>query len=272
MRAFRRINKLHMGASVVAIAALVPLTGCGSSGTSLSTSTSAQTTPTNAGTSTTVPTATTSPVTTGRNYNPKIVPSQFTTNVNNPYFPLKPGTTHIYKGTRDGVPTETRYTVTNQTKTVMGVKTLVIKDVVTQNHSLVEKTSDWYAQDSKGNVWYFGENTAEYANGVVTNTDGTWEAGVDHALPGIVMEATSKVGDHYRQEYRPGIAEDTATVLQTNASIKVPAGTYNHVMVTRDINPLDPTKHEKKWFAPGVGFVHADLHQGGHHEISSLVK
>lgn len=219
-----------------------------------------------------VPPATTAPVTTGRSYHPKIVPSQFSTTVDNRYFPLKPGTTHIYKGTRDGVPTSTRYVVLRQTETVMGVKCLVISDIVTQNHSLVEKTTDWYAQDSKGNVWYFGENTAEYAIGVVTNTDGTWQAGVDLALPGIVMEASSSVGDHYRQEYRPGIAEDTATVLQTNASIKLPLGTFSHVVVTRDINPLDPAKHERKWFAPGVGFVHADLHQASHHEVSSLVR
>ncbi len=262
------------GVAVTGLASLLVLAGCGSSGTSLSSPQAGQTTSRTPSTSSTgpVPSVTTAPVTTGRNYHPKIVPSQFSTTVDNRYFPLKPGTTYLYKGTRDGVPTSTRYAVLKQTKTVMGVRCLVISDIVTQNHSLVEKTTDWYAQDSKGNVWYFGENTAEYANGVVTNTDGTWEAGVDHALPGIVMEVNSRTGDHYRQEYRPGIAEDTATVLQTNASIKLPSGTYRHVVVTRDINPLDPTKHERKWFAPGVGFVHADLHQGGHHEVSSLVK
>ncbi len=254
--------------ALTGLASLLALGGCSSSPQARQTTTSTPSTSRPGS----VPAATTAPVTTGRNYHPKIVPSEFSTTVNNRYFPLVPGTTHIYRGTRDGVPTSTRYAVLNQTKTVMGVKCLVISDIVTQNHSLVEKTTDWYAQDSKGNVWYFGENTAEYVNGVVTNTDGTWEAGVDHALPGIVMEADSSTGDHYRQEYRPGIAEDTATVLQTNASIKLPSGTYSHVVVTRDINPLDPTKHERKWFAAGVGFVHADLTQGGHHEVSSLVK
>ncbi len=265
---FSRTRGALAGAAVTGLASLLALGGCSSSSQAGKPTSS---TPSTSRTGAVSP-ATTAPVTTGRNYRPKIVPSQFSTTVDNRYFPLKPGTTHIYKGTRDGVPTSTRYAVLKQNKTVMGVKCLVISDIVTQNHSLVEKTTDWYAQDSLGNVWYFGENTAEYANGVVTNTDGTWEAGVDHALPGIVMEASSRTSDHYRQEYRPGIAEDTATVLQTNASIKLPSGTYSHVVVTRDINPLDPTKHERKWFAPGVGFVHADLHQGGHHEVSSLVQ
>ncbi len=268
---FSRTRGALAGVALTGVASLLAVGGCGSSGTSLSSPQTTSRTPSTSSTGS-VPPATTGPVTTGRNYHPKIVPSQFSTTVNNRYFPLKPGTTRLYRGTRDGVPTSTRYAVLKQTKSVMGVKCLVISDVVTQNHSLVEKTTDWYAQDSKGNVWYFGENTAEYINGVVTNTDGTWEAGVDHALPGIVMEASSRTNDHYRQEYRPGIAEDTATVLETNASIKLPSGTYSHVVVTQDINPLDPTKHERKWFAPGVGFVHADLHQGGHHEVSSLVK
>ncbi|MCW2760085.1 MAG: hypothetical protein JWR85_286 [Marmoricola sp.] len=258
------------GVAATALMSLLALTACSSGGSSPS---ATQTGPTGPATPTaSTPSATTAPVTTGQNYHPSIVPSQFSTTVDNRYFPLKSGTSHLYKGTRDGVPTSTRYAVLKQTKTVMGVKCLVISDIVTQNHSLVEKTTDWYAQDREGNVWYFGENTAEYANGIVTNTDGTWEAGVDHALPGIVMKASSTHADHYRQEYRPGIAEDTATVLQTNASITLPLGSYQHVMITRDINPLDPTKHERKWFAPGVGFVHADLHQGGHHEVSSLVK
>lgn len=205
-------------------------------------------------------------------YHPKIVPSQFTSKIDNRYLPLTPGTTKVYKGTRDGVPTQTMVKVLKGTKSVFGVECVIVSDVVTQNHSLVEKTTDWYAQDSAGNVWYFGENTAEYKNGIVTSTAGTWQAGVDKALPGIVMEANPIKGHRFRQEYRPGVALDKATVLDTNATVTTPAGTYRNVVVTDDINPLDPTKKEHKWYAPGVGFVHAVLHQGGHTEISSLVK
>jgi hypothetical protein len=206
------------------------------------------------------------------NYKPKIDPSQFTNRVTNKYFPMPQGKVLHYRGIRDGKPTEHVFTVTRQTKTVMGVKCAVIKDVVTQNGSLVEKTTDWYAQDSAGNVWYFGEDTAEYANGVVTSTHGTWEAGVDKAQPGIVMPAVPVVGKTYQQEYRPGVAMDRATILSVNATVKVPAGTFRNAVITFDKNPLDPSKKERKWYAAGKGFVMAILHGGGHTETTKLAR
>ena len=154
----------------------------------------------------------------------------------------------------------------------MGVRCVVVQDVVTQHQSLVEKTTDWYAQDKAGNVWYFGEDTAEYQNGVVTSTSGTWEAGVDMAQPGIVMPARPKVGATYRQEYRPGVALDMATILSVNSTAKVPAGTFHHVVETLDKNPLDPSKIEHKWYAAGAGFVKAVLHGGGHVETTLQVR
>jgi hypothetical protein len=276
----RRLNKRmsgripRAGASIAAVLGVITIAACGSGGTQITT---ANRTTTGTGTSTaaTVPTTTTPsgrPVAANVHYNPKIVPSRFTDKITNKYQPWKPGTTHLFKGTRDGVPTKTMVTVTNQAKTIMGVRCVTVEDVVTSNGSLVEKTTDWYAQDNKGNVWYFGEQTAEYSNGVVTSTAGTWEAGVDKAKPGIVMEAHPKKGDSYRQEFRPGVALDKATVLSTDATVKVPAGTFRHVVVTNDINPLDPSKHERKWFAPGIGFVQAHLTSSQHHELSKLVK
>jgi hypothetical protein len=205
-------------------------------------------------------------------YHPKIDPASFTDRITNRYFSVIPGTVHQYVGKRDGVPTAHTFTVTRQTRTVMGVRCVVVKDVVTQNGSLVEKTTDWYAQDKAGNVWYFGEDTAEYQNGVVTSTAGTWEAGVDKAQPGIVMPAHPKVGVTYRQEYRPGVALDMATILSLRATVTVPAGTFRNVIVTFDKNPLDPSKKERKWYAPGGGFVKAILHGGGHVETTLQVK
>src|SRR5262249_17044325 len=146
-------------------------------------------------------------------------------------------------------------TVTNETKVVMGVRCVVVRDIVTTNTELVEKTTDWYAQDAEGNVWYFGEDTAEYKNGKVTSTAGAWMAGVDDALPGIIMKASPQLGDGYRQEYRPGVAEDFAKVVQLNATAEVPAGKYDHVLVTEDTDLLDTTKLEHKSYAPGVGVV-----------------
>jgi hypothetical protein len=208
----------------------------------------------------------------GPSYHPKIDPSHFTNRITNRYLPLVPGTAHRYRGVRDGAPTSHLVTVTRQTRTVMGVRCVVVKDVVMQNQSLVEKTTDWYAQDRAGSVWYFGEDTAEYQNGVVTSTAGTWEAGVDRALPGIVMPAKPKVGRTYQQEWRPGVALDKATVLALGATVKVPAGTFRPVIVTLDKNPLDPSKIERKWYAPGVGFVRAVLKGGGHSETTELVR
>jgi hypothetical protein len=245
------------------------LVGCGSSGTKLvapkTTSTSAAPTPTK-----TAPVK--NPLTIAANYNPKINPAKFTNRVTNKYFALTPGQTIRYRGIRDGKPTEHAFTVTHETKVVMGVRCSVISDIVTQNHSLVEKTTDWYAQDAAGNVWYFGEDTAEYQNGVVTSTAGTWEAGVDKAKPGIVMPAVPRLGDAFRQEYRPGVALDEAKILSVNARVSVPAGTFSGAVVTFDKNPLDPSKKEKKWYVPGVGYVQAILHGGGHTETTKRVK
>jgi hypothetical protein len=254
-------------ALMLVLATAVVVAGCASSGTKL---TSPQATETSSGTPGTGTSSV--PLVITPDYHPKIDPARFTNKVDNKYFPLKLGMRHVYTGVRDGAPTRHVFTVTHDRKTVMGVKCLVISDVVTQNQSLVEKTTDWYAQDVDGNVWYFGEDTAEYQNGVVVNTQGTWEAGVDNALPGIVMPAVPKVGDSYRQEFRPGVAMDMAKILSLSGNVKVPAGAYTNVVVTFDRNPLDPSKKERKWYAEGVGFVRAVLEGGGHQETTELVK
>jgi hypothetical protein len=259
---------LRTATPAVAIAAILAvLAGCGSSGTKLGAPT------TSTPNSTTAPTTTpATPLKITINYHPKINPATFTNQVTNQYFPLTPGKTLRYKGVRDGKPTEHVFEVTRDTKVVMGVRCAVIKDTVTQNQSLVEKTTDWYAQDAGGSVWYFGEDTAEYQNGVVTTTAGTWEAGVDNAQPGIIMPAHPKVGEAFRQEYRPGVALDEAKILSTTATARVPAGTYRDVVVTFDKNPLDPSKRERKWYARGIGFVRAELKGAGHSETTELAK
>jgi len=199
-----------------------------------------------------------------------IKPSSFTDHITNPYMLWKPGTTYIFNGTRDGKPMRIEVTVTKQTKVIMGVKCLVIRDIVTG--ALQEQTTDWYAQDAKGNVWYFGEDTKELTNGVVTSTQGTWEAGVNGALPGIVMYAHPKPGKPYLQEYRPGIAEDMAQVVQTGLSVKVPAGSFSNVIVTKDTDPLNPSKLEYKSYAPGAGMVKSTGVVNGHKEVLQLAQ
>jgi hypothetical protein len=206
------------------------------------------------------------------NYNPVIDPSKFTTRITNRYWPLKPGATWTYDGLKDGAPEHVEVRVTRQRKTVLGVDCVVVSDVVTTNSTLAEKTTDWYAQDQAGNIWYFGEDTKEYKNGVVTSTQGTWEAGVDNAKPGIAVHGNPKRGRFYRQEYRPGIAEDMARVVRTDATQKAPAGTFSGVLETLDIDPLNPDKIEHKWYAPGVGPVHVIRIGSAHHEEIRLVK
>jgi hypothetical protein len=152
----------------------------------------------------------------------------------------------------------------------MGVGCVVVSDIVTSNNTLVEKTTDWYAQDDRGNVWYFGEDSEEYTNGVVTSTQGTWEAGVDGAQPGIVMQAHPRVGMAYRQESRPGVAEDRAKILRLGAARRVPLGSYDHVLLTYDTDPLNPDKIERKWYARGVGMIAAVRQGSAHHESIAL--
>jgi hypothetical protein len=207
----------------------------------------------------------------GPPYNPKIDPAKFTSNVTNKYWPMKPGTRWVYTGQKDGMPERVEVTVTNQNKTVLGVHCVVISDVVTVNSTLAEKTVDWYAQDDKGNLWYFGEDTKEYKNGIVTSTQGTWEAGVDNAKAGIVVQGNPGIGGFYRQEYRPGLAEDQAKVISLNGVERTPAGNYHNVLVTKDIDPLNPAKVEHKFYAPGVGPVHVIRIGSAHREETKLV-
>jgi hypothetical protein len=185
-------------------------------------------------------------------YAPHINPAQFTTKIENEYLPLKPGTTFVYEGGTE----RDEMTVTHSTKMVMGVECVVVDDRAWEEGKLIEKTYDWFAQDKEGSVWYFGEDTKEYKNGKVTSTKGSWEAGVDGAKPGIIMQAEPKVGQTYRQEYYPGEAEDMAKVQSLDESVTVPYGSFDHVLETREWTPLEPSYDEHKYYARGVGQVY----------------
>ncbi len=177
----------------------------------------------------------------GVTYTPNIDPADFTTVVDNPYFPLVPGTKWVYEGeTEDGLE-RVEVEVTDDTKTVkMGVETVVVRDTVTIDGDTVEDTLDWFAQDTDGNVWYFGENTYEYENGKRVSDKGAWEAGLDGAQPGIIMPAAPAIGETYRQEHYKGEAEDTGEVIKLGESVKTKAGSFDDVLITEDINPLEP--------------------------------
>ena len=189
-------------------------------------------------------------------YAPNIDPADFVSEIDNKYFPLKPGTTFVYEGKSAEGTEHIEVTVTHETKQIMGVNCIVVRDRDRIDGKLAEDTFDWYAQDKEGNVWYFGEATKEYENGKVVSTEGSWEAGVDGAKPGIIMPADPKAGETYRQEYYKGEAEDMAKVLSLDESATVAYGSLDHLLMTKDWNPLEPAAGvSHKYYAPGVGKV-----------------
>ena len=196
-------------------------------------------------------------------YNPGIDPANFVEGIDNPYLPLIPGTTRTYEANTDEGLETVVVSVTNDTKVIMGVTCIVVRDTASLEGSVIEDTYDWFAQDVDGNVWYFGEDTAEYDNGEIVSTEGSWEAGVGGALPGIVMEGNPQVGDIYRQEYLAGEAEDMAEVLSLDESVTVPYGSFDHCLMTKDWTPLEPGIVEHKYYCENIGEVLAEKVEGG---------
>jgi hypothetical protein len=206
-------------------------------------------------------------------YNPVIDPANFVGVIDNQYMPLTPGTTFIYEAeTEDGFTRDVIF-VTQETKVILGVTCTVFQDTetvfdeVTPGGRVEEDTEDWFAQDADGNVWYFGEFTTAYeyddeGNLIGTSNEGSWEAGVEGALPGIVMQADPQSGESYRQEFFEGEAEDMAKVLRLNASVSVPYGDFEDCLVTKEWTPLEPGHVEQKFYAPGVGLVLVLEHHG----------
>jgi hypothetical protein len=199
----------------------------------------------------------------GADYNPVINLSDYSTKIDNKYFPLIPGTTFIYDGTSEKGQEHTEMVVTGKTKQILGVTCVVVEDTVTVGGQIIEQTLDWYTQDKNGNVWYFGEDSKEYKDGKVIDTGGSWEAGIKGAKPGIIMEGNPKVGDSYRQEYYKGEAEDMADILSLSESASVKYGSFADCLKTRDYTPLEPDIIENKYFAPGVGEILITLEKGG---------
>jgi hypothetical protein len=186
-------------------------------------------------------------------------PAEFTTQITNPYWPMTPGSRWVYREVDGSERLRVEVKVTNRTRLIAnGITARVVRDVVTHKGVPVEVTDDWYAQDSTGNIWYLGEDTAEYnKHGKVVSRAGSFEAGVDGAQPGIIMPANPVDGMTYRQEYYAGHAEDKAEVLSLDEQVEVKFGHFpqGQVLMTKDINPLEPKVLEHKFYAKGVGPV-----------------
>ena len=181
-------------------------------------------------------------------YNPVINPDDFVSTINNPFFTLIPGTTFLYESeTEDGLE-RIETTVTGDKRDVMGIKTTVVWDREWLDGELIEDTKDWYSQDKEGNVWYFGEFSQGFENGKLIGTLGSWEAGINGAKPGIIMKASPKVGDIYRQEYYEGIAEDMAEVMEIGVSIKTDYAFFSNCLKTKEWTPLESDSIEFKYY------------------------
>ena len=202
-------------------------------------------------------------------------PADFSADITNPWFPLEPGTRWTYRETtEDGEVVQVVVTATPVTRTIAnGVTARVVRDSVTLDGEIIEDTLDWYAQDARGTVWYLGEDTAEFENGKITTRDGSFEAGVDGAQPGVIMPASPEVGMAYRQEYYEGQAEDNGEVLALGQQASVPADEYDDLVKTADTTPLEPDVLEHKYYASGVGLVLTiDKEAGGREELLSATQ
>jgi hypothetical protein len=188
----------------------------------------------------------------------------FSPRVDNPWFPLLAGSRYVYRGIKDGHPARDVVTVTHRTKLIDGVPCIVVEDRLYLSGYLEERTTEWYSQDKQGNVWYFGEDTAELAkNGHVTSTSGTWRAGVDGARPGLYMFARPKVGQAAQQEFYKGEAQDHFQVLSLRASVDVPYTSSTRAVLTKEWTPLEPGVVDHKFYVRGIGTVLEQTVKGG---------
>jgi hypothetical protein len=255
---------LKQGAATAAL--MIPLallaalaSGCGSSGGESSSSTNAVST----GSAPSL-----API--HGTYSPSINPSDFVGTIDNPYFPLRPGTARHYKGVAENgkTPQTDVEFVTGQTKTILGVTCTVVRDTVSSRGRQIERTFDWYAQDKYGNVWYMGEDARDFKHGRFVKATDSWESGVDGAKPGIIMPGSPKQGDEYRQEYYPGHAMDQSRVIGRGGQVKVPAGSYKDTLLTEETAPtVDPGVAERKYNVAGVGVVKEQVVSGNHERL-----
>jgi hypothetical protein len=202
-------------------------------------------------------------------------PKTFTTKIDNPYWPMNPGTRWTFREIDEkGTQLRIVVTVSDGTKKIAnGVTARVVRDTATEDGEIIEDTIDWYAQDKEGAIWYLGENTAEFESGKLMSKEGSFEAGVDGAKPGIIMPAHPQDGMLYRQEYYKGEAEDNGEVLSTDEMVQSSFGQFDNALLTKDTITIEPNVLEYKLYAKGVGPVLAlDVSggPGGREELINL--
>jgi hypothetical protein len=199
------------------------------------------------------------------------------TRIDNRLFPMVPGTEFVYRGriVEGGVsrPHSVTFTVTDLTKMVDGVRTVVAWDRDFLKGRLQEQELAFFAQDEQGNVWNFGEYPEEYENGKFTGAPSTWIRGGRHSYGGIHMLARPRAGDRYVEGLVPAIEfDDLSRVTHTGQRTCVPAGCYRRVLVVDESSPNDPASgHQIKYYARGTGLVRVGARGGDTQEFLGLV-
>ncbi len=185
------------------------------------------------------------------------------TTITNPYYGPGVGEVYVYEGGEVGSSPEEEIRVERRltTKTVLGITCMIQRDVVYEDGEIVEDTDDWLAQDDDGNLWYMGELSKNYEDGELDNTDGSWESGVDGALPGYWIPGDPQVGDIYYQEFLDGEAEDYGEVIDIGVTVTIDLGVYTNCLVTKDVNPYESDEYEYKYYAPGIGLLKEEVYE-----------
>ena len=199
-------------------------------------------------------------------------PADFSTTIDNKFFPLEPGQKRVYEGEEksgaETTKTRVEETVLDETDKVAGVEVRTVEAKEYENDELSEITKDYYAQYKDGAVYYFGERVDEYSNGQVVGHGGQWLAGEGQNQPGVFMPADPKVGDQFEQERAPGIAEDTSKVIVVGETVDVPAETASGCIKTEDYSPVDKAT-EFKFYCPDIGLMREEF-TGGFLDLVSM--
>lgn len=209
--------------------------------------------------------------------------------IDNPYWPLVPGTRIVYSEVSEDECVVNEFLVTNDSKSdfagpYAGVSARVISDKEWLDEDcdggrdlLLEDTADWYAQDDAGNVWYLGEDTTEFfydddGNPAGSSQEGSWEAGVDGAEAGLIMLAEPFLGAFYRQEYYEDVAEDMGKVIGLDRSVSIDLGDFDGCLVTKEWTPLETGTVEHKHYCPPFGLVLVDGLGGGRRTSAEAIE
>ena len=192
-----------------------------------------------------------------------IDPDDFSSRVNNRFFPLSPGMVFTREHTSDAGTVFVTGEVLRDTRVVMGVECVTVSETVSSDGLVLEESRDWYAQDSAGSVWHFGKAVETYEGDKIVSTIGSWEAGVDGALPGIIMKPDPRGGDVYVGRYLNGEAKDMAEVLALDATVEVPHGAFTGVLKTKEWSPLEPGVTTERYYVKDLGLALAEQVEGG---------